>query len=154
MPSGLRGKARPGAGAPPFGRPRWLAIATDRITADADEAALIRGAQVYAIVRLTPLAMAAASFNAVVLLAAFAALGALRPIFWIWAAAIASGVSRTIAYTWAPRISAASSGSAAIRSVAMASHRGRPNGKASAPSRVLPRTPGCMSPSASEANLR
>ena len=92
MQSGLRDETGFDAGAASFGRPRWLAIARDRITTDADEAALIRGAQVYAIVRLTPLAMAAASFNAVVLLVAFAALGALRPVFWVWAAALFAAV--------------------------------------------------------------
>ena len=69
-------------------RPRWLALALDRIPADADEAALIRGAQVHAIVRLTPLVMAASCLNAMILLATFAAMGALRPAHWIWALAL------------------------------------------------------------------
>jgi len=68
-------------------RPRWLAIALDQIPADEEEAGLIRGSQVDAIVRLTPLVMAASCLNAVILLAFFDAMGVLRLEHWIWAMA-------------------------------------------------------------------
>jgi len=67
------------------GRPRWLAIALDQIPADEETAALVRGAQVGAIVRLTPLVMAASCVNAAILLAFFDALDVLRLQHWIWA---------------------------------------------------------------------
>jgi signal transduction histidine kinase len=65
--------------------PRPLAIALDLIPADPEYAGEIRGAQISAIVRLTPLAMIASCLNAVIILATFASVGALRPEFWIWA---------------------------------------------------------------------
>jgi|GEM_PF-6350896 len=67
------------------GQPRWLAIALDQIPADEETAALVRGAQVGAIVRLTPLVMAASCVNAAILLAFFDALDVLRLQHWIWA---------------------------------------------------------------------
>jgi signal transduction histidine kinase/CheY-like chemotaxis protein len=88
MTSPLPGLPRISLGAPARSRPRWLAIALDEIPADEDEAALIRGAQVHAIVRLTPLVMAASCLNGAILIATFAAMGALRPVHWIWAAAL------------------------------------------------------------------
>jgi len=65
--------------------PRSLAIALDLISADPEDAGLIRGAQINAIVRLTPLTMVASCLNAVVVLATFATMGALRPELCIWA---------------------------------------------------------------------
>ena len=88
MTSPLPGQRQISLAAPARARPRWLAIALDEIPADEDEAALIRGAQVHAIVRLTPLVMAASCLNATILIATFAAMGALRPLHWIWAAAL------------------------------------------------------------------
>jgi len=49
--------------------PRPLAVALDLIPADPEEAGLIRGAQVRAIVRMTPLVMLASCVNATVVLA-------------------------------------------------------------------------------------
>lgn len=65
--------------------PRSLAIALDLIPADPECAALIRGAQVHAIVRVSPFVMAASCCNGVIVLATFAAMGALRPVLWLWA---------------------------------------------------------------------
>jgi hypothetical protein len=53
-----------------------------------EHAAAVRGAQIRAIVRLTPIAMTASCLNAVILLATCAAEGALRPWLWAWAALI------------------------------------------------------------------
>lgn len=65
--------------------PRSLAIALDLIPADRECADLIRGAQVHAIVRVSPFVMAASCFNGVIVLATFAAMGELRPLLWVWA---------------------------------------------------------------------
>ena len=70
------------------GRPRWLALALDQIPASEDEAAQIRGAQIHAIVRLTPVVMTASGLNAIFLLAVLAATATLRPEHWIWALAL------------------------------------------------------------------
>jgi signal transduction histidine kinase len=82
---GAPGKTALGVGVRANWRPRWLFLAIDKMPADEEEAALIRGAQVNAIVRLTPLVMGASCLNAIVLLAAFATFSQLRPEHWIWA---------------------------------------------------------------------
>ena len=68
--------------------PTSLAIAPDLLPAEPEYAGLIRGAQLSAIVRLTPLAVGASCLNAIILLLTFASAGALRPALWIWAALI------------------------------------------------------------------
>ena len=68
--------------------PRALAIALDLAAADPEYAGLIRAAQLSAVVRLSPIAMVASCFNAVILLLIFAAAGVLRPVLWVWAALI------------------------------------------------------------------
>jgi signal transduction histidine kinase len=68
--------------------PRPLAIALDLVPADPEYAGLIRGAQLSAIVRLTPIAMFASCLNAVILLVIFAYTGRLGPELWIWAAMV------------------------------------------------------------------
>ena len=90
----------------PHRLPRSLAIALDLISADPREAALIRGAQINAIVRLTPLTMAASCLNAVVVLATFSAMGALRPEYWIWAILLFA-MAVNFARGWWPRRHAA-----------------------------------------------
>jgi signal transduction histidine kinase/ActR/RegA family two-component response regulator len=65
--------------------PTPLAIALDLIPADPEDAGVIRAAQANAILRVSPLVMVASCFNAVIVLATFAALGALRPAHWLWA---------------------------------------------------------------------
>ncbi len=77
----------PEAAGPPAG-PRWLALALDRLPAGEEEAAQIRGAQIHAIVRLTPVVMTASGLNALILLAVLAATGTLRPEHWLWALAL------------------------------------------------------------------
>ncbi|CAN7435470.1 response regulator [Phenylobacterium sp. LjRoot219] len=81
----LPGQARSTLDAWAHRLPRSLAIALDLIPADPEDAAIIRGAQVHAIVRVSPYVMAASCFNGIVVLATFAALGALRPVLWVWA---------------------------------------------------------------------
>src|SRR5215472_9396612 len=66
--------------------PRTLSIALDILPADLEAAGNIRAAQISAIVRLTPVAMAASCINATILLATFQAMGVLRWQYWIWAA--------------------------------------------------------------------
>jgi signal transduction histidine kinase/ActR/RegA family two-component response regulator len=88
MKSGSPGKAPLAAGVRSTWRPRWLAITLDQLPVDEEEAAFIRGAQVKAIVRLTPLVMGASCLNAIILLTTFAVLGSLRPLHWIWALAL------------------------------------------------------------------
>src|SRR5436190_23302201 len=70
------------------GRPRWLALALDQLPASEDEAAQIRGAQIHAIVRLTPVVMTASCLNAAVLLAVLAATATLRPEHLVWTLAL------------------------------------------------------------------
>ncbi|HEX7948344.1 MAG TPA: ATP-binding protein, partial [Phenylobacterium sp.] len=70
------------------GRPRWLALALDRLPASEAEAADIRGAQIHAIVRLSPVVMTASGVNALILLAVLGATGTLRPEHWLWALAL------------------------------------------------------------------
>ncbi|HEY0649304.1 ATP-binding protein [Phenylobacterium sp.] len=72
----------------PSGRPRWLDLALDRIPADEEEAAQIRGAQIHAIVRLTPVVMTASCVNSLILLAVLASTGTLRAEHLIWAAGL------------------------------------------------------------------
>jgi len=72
----------------PQGFPRWVALALDRIPADEDDAALIRGAQIHAIVRLSPLVMAASCLNAAILIAVLKSSGTLRIEHIVWAAVL------------------------------------------------------------------
>ena len=68
--------------------PSALAIALGIAPADAEFASQIRGAQISAIVRFTPVAMTASCLNAVIILATFAYVGRLRPALCIWASLI------------------------------------------------------------------
>jgi len=68
--------------------PSALAIALGIAQADPEFAGQIRGAQISAIVRFTPVAMTASCLNAVIILATFAYVGRLRPALWIWASLI------------------------------------------------------------------
>ncbi len=68
--------------------PSALAIALGIAQAGPEFASQIRGAQISAIVRFTPVAMTASCLNAVIILAAFAYVGRLRPALWIWASLI------------------------------------------------------------------
>jgi len=70
------------------GIPRPLSLALDILPADPESAGAIRAAQISAIVRLTPVAMAASCLNAAILLATFSAMGALRWPYWVWAGLI------------------------------------------------------------------
>jgi signal transduction histidine kinase/ActR/RegA family two-component response regulator len=65
--------------------PKSLAIALGVVPADPEDAGRIRAAQVNAILRVSPVVMAASCLNAAIVLATFAAMGALRPEHWIWA---------------------------------------------------------------------
>jgi signal transduction histidine kinase len=65
---------------------RPLSIALDILPADPESAGNIRAAQISAIVRLTPIAMAASCLNVAILLATFSAMGTLRWPYWLWAA--------------------------------------------------------------------
>jgi signal transduction histidine kinase/CheY-like chemotaxis protein len=67
------------------GRPRWLALALDHIPASEEEAAQIRGAQIHAILRLTPVVMTASCLNSLILLAVLASTSVLKPEHLIWA---------------------------------------------------------------------
>src|SRR5580698_3016502 len=79
--------------------PTSLAVALDLIPEDTERAAIVRGAQILAIVRLTPIAMVASCLNAVILLVTCATLGALRPALWVWAALI-FGIAAYYARNW------------------------------------------------------
>jgi signal transduction histidine kinase len=68
--------------------PRPLAIALDLAPDDPDYGGVIRGAQIQAIVRLTPVAMIASCINAAIILATWASIGQLRVWHWVWASAI------------------------------------------------------------------
>jgi signal transduction histidine kinase/ActR/RegA family two-component response regulator len=68
--------------------PRSLSVALGLAPIDPLDAALLRGAQVRAIVRVSPIVVAASCLNAAIMLATFAALHALRPAHWIWALAL------------------------------------------------------------------
>jgi signal transduction histidine kinase len=68
--------------------PSALAIALGIAQADPEFASQIRGAQISAIVRFTPVAITASCLNAVIILATFAYVGRLRPALWIWASLI------------------------------------------------------------------
>ena len=68
--------------------PSALAIALGIAQADPEFAGQIRGAQISAIVRFTPVAMTASCLNAVIILATFAYMGRLSPALWIWASLI------------------------------------------------------------------
>src|SRR5262249_39764987 len=83
--NGSRRKADGSGSANQRGLPRWIALALDRIAASDEEAALIRGAQVHAIVRLTPLVMTASCVNALILLSVLASSHALRVEHGVWA---------------------------------------------------------------------
>src|SRR5215469_14301691 len=83
-PAGIRALASSWAGRVP----RTLSIALDILPADLESAGNIRAAQIWAIVRLTPVAMVASCLNATILLATFWSMGVLRWQYWIWAALI------------------------------------------------------------------
>jgi hypothetical protein len=68
--------------------PNALAIALGIAQADPEFAGQIRGTQISAIVRFTPIAMTASCLNAAIILATFAYVGRLRPALWIWASLI------------------------------------------------------------------
>jgi signal transduction histidine kinase/ActR/RegA family two-component response regulator len=65
--------------------PKSLALALDLIPADPEDAALLRGAQLNAILRVSPVVLAASCLNAAVVLATFARMGALQSAHWVWA---------------------------------------------------------------------
>lgn len=68
--------------------PWALAIALGFVAADPDYAGRLRAAQIGAIVRLTPLTMAASCLNAAILLATVESMGERRPLLWIWLALV------------------------------------------------------------------
>ena len=70
------------------GRARWLALALDQIPASEEEAAQIRGAQIHAILRLTPVVMTASCLNSLILLVVLASTATLKPEHLIWALAL------------------------------------------------------------------
>jgi len=70
------------------GRARWLTIALDQIPASEEEAAQIRGAQIHAILRLTPVVMTASCLNSLILLVVLASTATLKPEHLIWALAL------------------------------------------------------------------
>src|SRR5207245_7475477 len=63
---------------------RALTIALGFVAADPDYAGRLRAAQLGAIVRLTPLTMAASCLNAAILLATIESMGEVRPLLWLW----------------------------------------------------------------------
>jgi hypothetical protein len=72
-----------------FGRlPPALAIGLGFVPADPEYAGRLRAAQIAAIVRLTPVTMAASCLNAAILLLTLERMGWLRSGAWIWAAAV------------------------------------------------------------------
>jgi len=77
-------KSQATAGAGSQGCPRWLALALDQIPASEEEAAQIRGAQIHAIVRLTPVVMTASCLNSLILLAVLASTATVRPEHLVW----------------------------------------------------------------------
>jgi hypothetical protein len=83
--------------------PTPLAIALDLIPADPEDADVIRAAQANAILRVSPLVMVASCFNAVIVLAVFAALGALRPAHWLWALTVFAMAARFLR-AWRRRV--------------------------------------------------
>jgi signal transduction histidine kinase/CheY-like chemotaxis protein len=83
-----RQSAEPAEEPVPPGLPRWLALALDRVPASAEDAAFIRGAQVHAIVRLSPVVSAATCINAATLLAVLWSSGTLRAQHIVWAVAL------------------------------------------------------------------
>src|SRR5436309_3479788 len=64
--------------------PRPLAIAFDAVPGETDYAGAIRGAQLQAIVRLTPVAIIASCLNAALFLATWASVGRPPLELWIW----------------------------------------------------------------------
>jgi signal transduction histidine kinase len=86
--------------------PRSLAIALDLIQADPEDADVIRGAQVDAIVRVSPLVVGASCFNALIVLGTFAAMGALQPAYLIWAVVLFALAARYSRAAWRRRKSA------------------------------------------------
>jgi signal transduction histidine kinase/CheY-like chemotaxis protein len=80
-----RQSAEPAEKPIPQGLPRWAALALDRIPASAEDAAFIRGAQIHAIVRLSPVVTAATCINALTLLAVLASSGTLAAQHIVWA---------------------------------------------------------------------
>jgi signal transduction histidine kinase len=74
--------------------PAPLAIALGLAVVEPEYAGAIRGAQIRAIVRLTPLAMAASCLNSVIVLVTCAYLGVVRPEFWVWALLIFAAAAR------------------------------------------------------------
>jgi signal transduction histidine kinase/CheY-like chemotaxis protein len=83
-----RQSTEPAEEAVPPESPRWLALALDRIPATAEDAAFIRGAQIHAIVRLSPVVTVATCINALTLLAVLWSSGTLRWPHIVWAAAL------------------------------------------------------------------
>src|SRR3984893_18120994 len=64
--------------------PRALAIALGFVAGHPDYAGRLRAAQIGAIVRLTPLTMAASCLNAAILLATIESMGEVHPLLWLW----------------------------------------------------------------------
>jgi signal transduction histidine kinase/CheY-like chemotaxis protein len=92
----LRTRFREVTGALANRLPKPLAIALGLAVVDPEYAGAIRGAQIRAIVRLTPLAMAASCLNSVIVLVTCAYLGVFRPEFWIWAFLLFAAAARYI----------------------------------------------------------
>jgi hypothetical protein len=72
--------------------PRALAIALGFVAADPDYAGRLRAAQIGAIVRLTPLTMAASCPNAAILLATIESMGEVHPLLWLWSLQVFAGL--------------------------------------------------------------
>ena len=76
--------------------PRPLAIAFDILPGETDYASAIRGAQLRAILRLTPVAIIASCLNAALFLATWAATAPLPPALLVWAVLILASAGNYI----------------------------------------------------------
>jgi hypothetical protein len=88
MRSPLSGKTPRALKSWPDRLPRPLGIAFDLVPAPPELAGAIRGAQVRAIVRFTPVAVIASCLNAIILLATWSAVARAPTALWIWASVI------------------------------------------------------------------
>ncbi len=79
--------------------PKALAISLGLAAAEGDIAGRVRGAQIGAIVRLTPLAMTASCLNALILLVTLGHVGALNPGLIVWGCVV-YGFAAQYLYGW------------------------------------------------------
>ncbi len=83
--------------------PRALAIGLGLATADDISAARLRGAQITAIVRLTPLTMGASCLNVGILMTTLGFIGGIALPLWIWSATLLALAFRYTRKWWTGR---------------------------------------------------